>query len=89
MLARSVMLAARPMAGPQPERPVPATPMPTPYLSVDLLRGRLGGLLVQVDADDVRAFLHEAVRGFLADAGAGADHDDDLAGAVPSRRACA
>ena len=28
------MLAARPMAGPQPEMPLPATPMPRPYLSV-------------------------------------------------------
>src|ERR1044071_5978257 len=34
MLARLVMSALRPMDGPQFERSVPATPMPTPYLSV-------------------------------------------------------
>ena len=44
----------------------------------DFLRRGFGGVRVQVDADDVRAFLHEAVRGFLADAAAGADDDDDL-----------
>ena len=34
MLARSVMFPPpNPMAGPQPDNPVPATPMPTPYLA--------------------------------------------------------
>ena len=80
MLARSVMLPARPMAGPQLEMPVPATPMPRPYLSVISFAVASRGVRVQVDADDVRAFLDEAVRGFLADAAAGADDDDDLAG---------
>ena len=49
-----------------------------PYLSVNFLRRGFGGLRVQIDADDVRAFLDEAMRGFLADAAAGADDDDDL-----------
>ena len=33
-LARSVMLQASPMAGPQPEIPDPATPIPCPSLAV-------------------------------------------------------
>ena len=78
MLARSVMSHARPMAGPQLEMPVPATPMPRPYLSVISFAVACAASCVQIDADDVRAFLDEPVRGFLADAAARADDDDDL-----------
>ena len=45
----------------------------------ELVGGFLGGGFVEIDAHDVRALSPEAVRGFLADAGAGADHDHDLA----------
>ena len=37
--------------------------MPSPYFVDDLLRGRLRRRLVAIDADDVRAFLHQPVRG--------------------------
>ena len=46
----------------------------------DFLRGGRCGLGVEVDAHDVCAFLDETVGGLLADAGAGADHHDDLPG---------
>ncbi len=52
----------------------------------DLLRGRLRRRLVEIDRDDVRAFLHEPVRGFLADAAARADDDVDLPGQFLFRR---
>ena len=42
MLSRSVMSQPRPIAGPQPEMPVPATPMPVPYCVGDLFGRRLG-----------------------------------------------
>ena len=80
MLARSVMLAARPTAGPQPLRPVPATPMPTPYFPSISRAVACGGVAVEVHADEVRAFLDQTVRGFLADAAARADDDVDLPG---------
>ena len=44
----------------------------------DLLRGRARGIGVQVHANDVRAFFHEAVRRFFSDARTRADDDDDL-----------
>ena len=46
----------------------------------DLLGGRLSGGLIEIDADDVGTFLHEAVGRLLADTGSGADHDVDLTG---------
>ena len=54
--------------------------MPRPYLSVISLAVASAASVVQVHADDVRAFLDEAMGDFLADAAAGADDDDDLAG---------
>ena len=60
MLSRSVMSACSPIAGPQFEMPLPATPMPTPYLSVIALRRGLRARRVAVHADDVRAFLAPA-----------------------------
>ena len=44
----------------------------------DFFGGGLGRFGIQIDADDVRAILHQAMRGFLADAGTGADDDGDL-----------
>ena len=46
----------------------------------------MGGLDVLVDADDMGAFLDEAMGGLLADAGAGADDDDNLTGEFLLRR---
>ena len=46
----------------------------------DLFGSALRSLDVLVDAHDVSAFLDEAMGGLLADAGAGADDDDDLTG---------
>ena len=54
----------------------------------DFLRRRLRRVLVQIHADDVRALLDEPMRGFLADAGAGADDDDDLPREFLFRPAC-
>src|SRR5205085_7613464 len=45
----------------------------------DLGGGLLGRRFVQINADDVRALAHDAVRRGLADAGARADDDDHLA----------
>ena len=45
----------------------------------DFLRRRLRSLRFQIDANNVRAFLHEPMGDFLADAGASADDDVHLA----------
>ena len=42
--------------------------MPRPYLSVISFAVACAAAFVQIHADDVRAFLDEPVRGFLADA---------------------
>ena len=52
--------------------------MPIPYLSVISFAVASAAVLVDVHADDVRAFLDQTMRGFLADAAAGTDDDDDL-----------
>ena len=83
---RSVMFAARPTAGPHPEIPRSRHADAGAVFAVDLLGRCFGGLLVQVDAHDVRAFLDEPMGGLLADAAAGADDDDDLAGEFLFRR---
>jgi hypothetical protein len=44
----------------------------------DLLGGRFSGGGIEINGDDVRAFFHEPMRGFLADAAACSDDDDDL-----------
>ena len=62
------MFAARPMAGPQLEMPVPGDADAQAIFVGDFFRGRLRRRLVQVHAHDVRAFLHEPMRSFLADA---------------------
>src|SRR5688500_2780149 len=83
MLARLVMSHARPTAGPQFETPVPATPMPIPYLSVSSLAScssRIGTVSVQFDGNGVRAFLDATMGNFPADTGARANHHDNLAG---------
>ena len=77
---RSVMFAARPIAGPHPEIPLPATPMPVPYFPSISLAVDSAASLIQVDAHDVRAILDESMRCLLADAAAGADDDDNLPG---------
>ena len=58
--------------------PLPATPMPRPCLSVISFAVASAAAVVQVDGDDVRAFLDEAQRDLAADAAARADHGDDL-----------
>ena len=50
MLARSVVVAARPVAGLQAEMPVPATPIPWLSYSVSSVGG------IEVNAHDVRTF---------------------------------
>ena len=80
MLARSVMFAAESDGRAARGEAGAGDADAGPVLVGDLVRGRLGGVLVQVDAGDVGALPGEAEGGLPADAGAGADHDDHLAG---------
>jgi len=52
----------------------------------DFLGGRFRGVLIEVHANEMRAFLHQPMRGFLADAGARTNDDDDLASEFLFRR---
>ncbi len=79
MLSRWVMLATTAMAGAALRNAGAGDADAEPVLIGDFLGGGLDGGVVEVDGDDVCAFLDEAQRDFAADAAAGADDGDDLA----------